>query len=42
MRACVKARAEGGDDDVWWLSVGTKGPVGVDDPRAEGSRWGKE
>lgn len=29
------------DGDVRWFSVGTRGPVGVDNPTAEASSWGR-
>lgn len=39
--ACLR-RAVMGYGDARWFSVGTKGPVGVDNPRPEASRWGRE
>lgn len=29
------------DGDGRWFSVGTRGPVGVDNPTAEASSWGR-
>lgn len=37
---CLR-RAVVGSGDVRWFSVGTRGPVGVDNPRAEASCWGR-
>ena len=42
-QACMSAclRSAGRDGDVRSFSVGTRGPVGVDNPRAKASRWGR-